>query len=102
MSERSSRKYFAPLVVRRTVEVEALLQSKEAKFYLGHMQHQVNKLENFFKRELTGNAVIRDINVLLDERDAYIDLLQTFLDKNVPTWRSEFDEFHSNDNGDSG
>ncbi len=88
---------FYPLKIHVTPEVDELLKSKEAKHYLSEIKRASVKLLAMFERECKGNA----IKGALDTND-YLSRLEAFLDKNVPTWRSEIDEFQSDDNRDSG
>ena len=78
---------FSPILITVTPEVQELLNSKEAKFYLGHIKKWSLKLHALFDRECKGNAIHGAL-----ETHEYIQKLEKFLDDNVPTWRSELGE----------
>ena len=48
---------FCPLLITVTPEVQELLNSKEAKFYLGHIKNWSMKLVALFERDCKGNAI---------------------------------------------
>jgi hypothetical protein len=85
--------------------VEQLLESREAKFYLREVARGHMKLKQMFERECRGTAIlspreIKDADEL--HRKVFIERveqLESFLDKNVPTWRSEIDGLQTDNRG---
>lgn len=88
-----SNKYpypFIPLMIMTTEKVEELLESHEAKSYLKEVKSGSIKLQRLFDRECVGNAILGP-----KDQQTHIQKLENFLDKNVPTWRSEIDELQT-------